>query len=86
MLILSIASGDATVVRQHRIVGAPNNRVEQQLLPTSPYWMQTAIIANEKGESKSIPLEDGWIEVEMPPHFMAGRFTEFSLRWVDFFR
>jgi hypothetical protein len=38
------------------------------------------------GSPATIPLQDGYIEVEAPRDFLASGQTKFAIRWIDFYR
>lgn len=59
---------------------------EQQIDPASPYWMAVQIVA----EDPTIPLEDGYFQVDGPPDLLGaappGWALKFALNWIDFYR
>ncbi len=55
---------------------------EMELTPDSEYWMPTKIVS----VTESVPLVDGYIQVELPKAFYASNADEFSIEWIDFFR
>ena len=70
-ITLSIPSTGAGNVQQQVTTATPGEN--QPVTPTSPYWMKTVVTAD-------------WIEVELPPTFLQGRYTGFTVQWIDFFR
>lgn len=58
----------------------------QTITVESPYWMPTALVSGAAGAEPAIPLTDGWIEVQLPPDFLAAGYRTFSIQWVDFYR
>ncbi len=73
------AHGDNAVTQRARVNGAA---AEIELTPTSEFWMPTEIIA----QNKTIPLQDGYFQVELPRAFLKGNAREFSIEWIDFYR
>lgn len=54
----------------------------QPIGPDSPYWMPVKIGAADT----SIPLQDGYFQVQAPRAFIEAASREFTLHWVDFYR
>lgn len=71
-LTLSMPSTGASTPQQAVMTTSASGQAEP-VTPASPYWMKTAVT-------------NGWIEVELPPAFVQGRYTRFAVQWVDFFR
>jgi hypothetical protein len=59
---------------------------EQAIAAESPYWMKTQLIAERVPSPAPIPLTDGYIEVELPPHFLRNQERAFTIEWIDFYR
>ncbi len=51
----------------------------------SPYWLDVSLL-NEDGTTGQIPLQNGTIEVTLPPDFHAQNPISFHIRWIDFYR
>lgn len=58
---------------------------EREVSPGSQYWMAVAIVPAGDVPA-SIPLEDGYIEVRLPAHFLSSGERSLTIRWVDFYR
>lgn len=84
-ITLSVASMGPFTVRQELTLfnDAPTT---QQLTPDSPYWMPTSLDGPEVKQEQPIPLRNGWIKVELPPHLLQTRPPRIMLEWVDFYR
>jgi hypothetical protein len=54
----------------------------QSIGPDSVYWMPVKISATDT----SIPLKDGYFEVQAPKDFLGAASREFTMKWVDFYR
>lgn len=84
--ILSIASvGDGQVFQTLAPAHDPQAQ-EQPITPDGLDWMQTRIAPDSDEGKPSLPLENGYIEVELPNRFLLERHTTFTLRWIDFYR
>jgi len=53
----------------------------QTVAANSEYWMKLRIVSKSK-----IPLQDGYIEVEAPAHFLASAARQATIHWIDFYR
>jgi hypothetical protein len=80
-VMVSISSTGDNAVRQ-TYLGAGR---EQAITESSPYWMNIRL-APGSGSPATIPLQDGYIEVEAPKDFFASRQTKFAIQWIDFYR
>jgi hypothetical protein len=56
---------------------------ETPLQPGHPLWTEIEIIS-ETGTT--IPLEEGYFEVTVPPDFLQNVGKTFQIEWVDFYR
>jgi hypothetical protein len=74
------SAGDTSIHQTYRGAGP-----ERAIAEGSPYWMQTRLVP-AGGAPATIPLQDGYIEVEAPQDFLASGQTTFAIQWVDFFR
>lgn len=83
IVTVSVASTGGSVVQQQVARDAGEM---QAITADSPYWMQTKLVAEHAPSSPSIPLSAGYIEVELPPHFLRTRQTAFAIAWIDFYR
>ena len=55
------------------------------ITPDSPYWMKVRLVPSD-ALPVAIPLKEGYIEVEIPPSFLAEQNHRFSIQWIDFYR
>jgi hypothetical protein len=74
----AVSSHDGSVSESVSLQGG----AAQPIGADSPYWMAVKI----NGVDPSIPLEDGYFQVEAPKAFLDAASREFTLRWVDFYR
>jgi len=84
-ITLALPSTGDSGVRQQYVAGAAPG-LAQPVASDSPYWMKTTIKGQPAQAQNPLPLTTGWIEVELPPHFLQERYTGFTLQWVDFYR
>jgi hypothetical protein len=68
-----------------QIVASGSAAPAQDLGPDSPFWMPLRLVASD-ATTPTIPLANGWIEVELPADFYATNERSFILDWVDFYR
>lgn len=81
----SISSMPGNSIHQNLRDAGDSAGQERSISPDSPYWMKMSIIS--KGTSpNTIPLQDGYIEVEAPEDLIKGGQRKFSMRWIDFYR
>jgi hypothetical protein len=52
----------------------------------SPYWMETRMFGAGGKLAKSIPLKDGYFEMQLPKEFFEGNPKSITLSWIDFYR
>lgn len=83
---LSLSSVDGGHVMQTVAPAQVQGAEESPVTPESDDWLDTKIVSTSGAEQPSLPLEDGFIEVELPPRFWLERHTRFSIRWIDFYR
>ncbi len=74
----AVSSHDGSVSESVSIQGG----AAQPIGPDSPYWMPVKIGAADT----SIPLQDGYFQVQAPRAFLEAASREFALHWVDFYR
>lgn len=82
VLLASVSSSGKREVRQSRGVARGDSLEWQPLEPGSRYWMEIRIA----GDNPQIPLTGGYFEVQLPRFFREERISQFSLRWIDFYR
>jgi hypothetical protein len=52
----------------------------------SPYWMEIRIIGSDDELTKTIPLKDGYFEMQLPKKFFEGNPKSLKVEWIDFYR
>ena len=52
----------------------------------SPLWMEIRMIGGDGNPAKTIPLKDGYLEMQLPKAFFEGNPKSITLNWIDFYR
>ena len=52
----------------------------------SPYWMQIRLIGKDEKPVKTIHLEDGHFEMQLPKALFEGNPKSVTVNWIDFYR
>ena len=52
----------------------------------SPYWMELRIVGIDGKSAKTIPLKNGYFEMQLPKAFFKGNPKSITLNWIDFYR
>lgn len=79
---VALASGDSSRVREELWT---SGEAGMPIGADSPYWMPVRLCAAD-GRPAATPQPDGWIEVDAPRDYLAGRNRGFDVKWVDFYR
>lgn len=83
---LSLSSVDGGQVIQTVAPAHAQDVEDRPITPESDDWLPTKIVPISGEEQPSLPLENGYIEVQLPLRFLIERHTGFSVRWIDFYR
>ena len=62
-----------------------DDRVTETAATTEPYQMPIELHSKTQ-DPPAIPLQDGYFEISLPPHFFSSSEPGFTLQWVDFYR
>jgi hypothetical protein len=88
-----IQSGDATLHASVSSQGGDkpvrlwkNEAEDKPLDSTSPLWTEIRMIGSDGKPSKTIPLQDGYFEIEIPKALREGNPPSITVSWVDFYR
>ncbi|MDX1930096.1 MAG: hypothetical protein SFV81_26450 [Pirellulaceae bacterium] len=54
--------------------------------PKSPYWMDLRMLDSEGKPARSIPLENGYIEIQLPTKLFEDNPKSIKVEWIDFYR
>jgi hypothetical protein len=52
----------------------------------SPYWMEIHMIGADGKPAETIPLKDGYFDMQLPKEFFEGNPKSITLSWIDFYR
>lgn len=52
----------------------------------SAYWMDIRMIGGDGKPTKTIPLKDGYFEMQLPKAFFEGNPKTITMNWIDFYR
>jgi len=52
----------------------------------SALWMEIRMVGSDGQLAKTIPLQDGYFEMQLPRAFLDGNPKVITLNWVDFYR
>ena len=56
--------------------------LSEPITASDPEWMDVRVVANHP----TIPLKEGYIEIEVPRSFWTNDGHRFSIQWIDFYR
>jgi hypothetical protein len=63
-----------------------DGKEETPLDATSPYWTEIQMVGSDCKPAKTIPLKDGYFELQLPKAFFEGNPKSITLNWIDFYR
>lgn len=52
----------------------------------SSYWTEIQMVGSDGKPAKTIPLKDGYFEMQLPKAFFEGNPKSITLNWIDFYR
>lgn len=52
----------------------------------SPYWIEIQMVGSDGKPAKTIPLKEGYFELQVPKAFFEGNPKSITLNWIDFYR
>ena len=52
----------------------------------SPYWMEILMFGGDGKPAKTIPLKDGYFEMQLPKAFFEDNPKSITVNWIDFSR
>ena len=76
----AVSSQDGTV--RHWKDGKEDSPLDS----TSQNWMEIRLIGNDGKPTKTIPLDDGYFEMQLPNALFEGNPKSITLNWIDFYR
>ena len=85
-LLASVSSHGDNAVQESISAKSNDSDSWRTIDPDSPYWMDIHIMDPEENTTPNIPLENGYFEVTLPTYFIKTKISDFSIRWIDFYR
>ena len=52
----------------------------------SPYWTEIRLFGDDGKPVKTIPLTEGYFEIQLPKALFAGNPKSITVNWIDFYR
>lgn len=78
---------EASVSSQDGTVRLWKDGKEDSLLDSrSPYWTEVRIVGSDRKRETTIPLEDGYFEIQLPKPLLANNPKSITVSWIDFYR
>jgi hypothetical protein len=81
MVEVSLPQGEG-VNPSEAVVRDGDQASSEPITASDPNWINVRVVANQP----TIPLDEGYIEVEVPRSFWTEGGRQFSIQWIDFFR
>lgn len=53
---------------------------------TSPYWMTIRMVGKDGKPVETLPLVDGYFEMQLPKAFLKDNPKSITVNWIDFYR
>ena len=63
-----------------------DGKEDTPLSSKSPFWMDIRIVDRDGKPTKTIPLRDGYFEMQLPKMLFDGNPRSITLNWIDFYR
>ena len=63
-----------------------DEKEDSPLDATNPYWMNIRMVGNDGKPAKTIPLKDGYFEMQLPKAFIEENPKSITVNWIDFYR
>lgn len=52
----------------------------------SPYWMEIRMVSDDGKQATTIPLDDGYFEIQLPKALLEDNPKLITINWIDFYR
>jgi hypothetical protein len=85
VITATLPSTKADEIRQTFNEAGAASTAARPLAPHHPQWMKIRIVP-QAGAPAAVPLQQGYIEVEVPQSFIAGGHRRVTIHWIDFYR
>jgi len=63
-----------------------DDKEDPSLDAKSPYWMEIRMVGKNARPVKTIPLKDGYFEMQLPQTLFEDNPKSITLDWIDFYR
>ncbi len=63
-----------------------NGKEDSPLDAKSPYWMEIRMFSDDGKPVRTIPLDDGYFEVQLPKALFENNPKSITISWIDFYR
>ncbi len=63
-----------------------DGKEDSPLDANSPYWMEILMFGGDGKPTKTIPMKDGYFEMQLPKAFFEGNPKSITVNWIDFYR
>ena len=63
-----------------------NGKEDSPLDSGSPYWMEIRMLGDDGKPTTSIPLKDGYFEIQLPKALFEDNPKSITVNWIDFYR
>lgn len=63
-----------------------DGKEDSPLDPKHPYWMKVRLVGKDGEPVKTLPLKDGYFEIQLPKALFADNPRSLTLNWIDFYR
>lgn len=63
-----------------------DGKEDSPLDANSPYWMEILMFGGDGKPAKTIPLKDGYFEMQLPKAFFEDNPKSITVNWIDFYR
>ena len=63
-----------------------DGKEDEPLDAKSPYWMEIRMVGNDGKPTTTIPLKDGYFEIQLPKALFEDNPKSITVNWIDFYR
>lgn len=63
-----------------------DGKEDSPMVAKSPNWMEIRIVGSDGKSTTTIPLKDGYFELQLPKTLFEGNPKSIKVNWIDFYR
>ena len=63
-----------------------DGKEDEPLDAKSPHWMEIRMVGNDGKPTTTIPLKDGYFEIQLPKALFEDNPKSITVNWIDFYR